>query len=93
MRRTVKMNLLSPSDIILAVRRRSVCSTPVGGKVDVHGIRGGSVPREISQSSTAADASLSKKEKRRRSSLCEQSPTRKASFFQRYLNRGSQHSN
>lgn len=75
------MNLLSPSDIILAVRRRSVCSSPVVASVDFDGLRGGSVPREISQTSSST---TTKKHKIRRSSLSEQSPTRKASFFQRY---------
>lgn len=64
-----EMNLLSPGDIIQAVRRRSVCSVaPVV---------------LVANKGDDQEGSLSKKEKKRRSSLTEQSPTRKASFFQR----------
>lgn len=66
------MNLLSPGELMLAVRRRSFCSVP---PVVIKGEGGGS---EVVSSEV-----LSKKEKRRRRSLNEPSPSRKASFFQR----------
>lgn len=69
------MNLLSPGDLILAVRRRSLCSVPpVLVKVDGNGTL-------VAEGSP--EVALTKKEKKRRSSLTEQSPSRKASFFQR----------
>lgn len=71
---TEAMNLLSPGDLILAVRRRSsVCA--VAPVLDVgQGLQGGCDGPGLE----------TKKEKKRRSSLTEvQSPSRKTSFFQR----------
>ena len=67
------MNLLSPGDILLAVRRRSVCSvvTPAAGK------SGDDCPKE--------EPSPAKKEKRRRNSISEATPQRRMSFFHRSL--------
>lgn len=72
MSQNLKMNYLSPGDLILAVRRRSsVCTVaPVLVQLDQEGSCEGII--------------TPKKEKRRRSSLTEaQSPNRKTSFFQR----------
>lgn len=65
------MNLLSPGDLILAVRRRSLCSVPP-------------VLNKLDDTASQDGVALTKKEKKRRLSLTEPSPTRKTSFFQRY---------
>lgn len=65
------MNLLSPGDIFLAVRRRSVCSVVV------------TATEKSAEEAALKVNSAPKKDKKRRNSLSEPNPTRRPSFFQR----------
>lgn len=82
------MNLLSPGDIFLAVRRRSLCTPPPNIKAnddlaEAKQLQPGAGDHGVGGLS-------SKKTKQRRNSLSEASPaTRRPSFFQRLPWEGS----
>ena len=80
-RKETDMNLLSPGDLILAVRSRSLCT--VTPPVIVPSVVVASEEVAVSYEGLLV-GQTNKKEKKRRSSLNEASPSRKASFFQRY---------